>query len=98
MQCQGSVNNIFGGTDLLKFHKYLAMRNPIVSTDISGVNDVSDVIRVEQRQFAFTEEIEKALLYDDYENIIKCKNDAMENSLPNRINELEQLIKSYLKI
>ncbi len=86
------------GNDLLKFHDFLAMGKPIVSTEIGGANDIRDVIRIAQRSSDFLEEIEKALLDDNYDDVLKRKNIAMKNSWNNRIKELEQLIKSYLKI
>ncbi len=98
MQCQGSANNIFRGNDLLKLHDYLAMRKPIVRTDIGGVNDLRDVSRVAQRPFNFLKEMEKALQSDTNSEVIKRRNVAMKNSWNNRIKELEQLIRNELSI
>ncbi len=92
------INEHTNGNDLLKFHDFLAMGKPIVSTRIGGANDLKDVIRIAQRPSDFMEEIEKALLDDNYDDVLKRKKVAMKNSWHNRIKELEQLIKSYLKI
>ncbi len=92
------VNDHTKGNDLLKLHDFLAMGTPIVSTRIGGADDLKNVIRVAQRPSDFMEEIEKALLDDNYDDILKRKNVAMKNSWPNRIKDLEHLIKSYLKI
>ncbi len=92
------INEHTKGNDLLKFHDFLAMGKPIVSTEIGGANDLKDVIRIAKRPSEFLEEIEKSLLCDNYDGVLKRKNVAMENSWHKRIKELEQLIKSYLKI
>ncbi len=92
------INEHTNGNDLLKFHDFLAMGKPIVSTRIGGANDLKDVIRIAQRPSDFLEEIENALLDDNYDDVLKRKNVAMRNSWPNRVKELEQLIKRYLKI
>jgi len=85
------------GNDLLKFHDYLAMGKPVVSTDIGGANDLKDVIRISFTKVDFLQQIEDALVNENSENILKRKNRAFKNSWHNRIKELEDLIKGHLK-
>ncbi len=86
------------GNDLLKFHDFLAMGKPIVSTNIGGAEDLKDVIRVAQIPSEFLEEIERALLDDNYNGVLKRKKVALGNSWHIRIKELEQLIANSLGI
>lgn len=92
------INEHTKGNDLLKFHDFLAMGKPIVSTRIGGAKDLKDVIRIVQRPFEFLAEIEKSLLGDTSKDVLERKNVALKNSWHNRIKELEQSIKSHLKV
>ncbi len=92
------INEHTKGNNLLKLHDFLAMGTPIVSTRIGGANDLKDVIRIAQSPSDFMKEIEKALLDDNYDNVLKRKNVAMKNSWHNRVKELEKLIKNSLKM
>ena len=73
------------------------MGKPVVSTAIGGANDLRDVIRVVQRPSDFMEEIDKALLDDNYDDVLKRKSVALKNSWHNRVKELEGLIKTGLE-
>lgn len=92
------INDHTKGNDLLKLHDYLAMGKPIVSTKIGGAEDLKDVVRIAQTPEEFLKEIEKALAHTSPDLIQKRKNLALENSWPNRIKQLEKLIKHYLNI
>ena len=92
------INEHTKGNDLLKLYDFLAMGKPIVSTAVGGANDLKDVIRIAQRPSDFMKEIEKALLCDNYDNVLKRKNVAMKYSWHNRVKELEKLIKNSLKM
>ncbi len=90
------INEHTKGNDLLKLHDLLAMGKPIVSTEIGGAKDLSDVIKVVQKPSQFLDEIEKALVHIDTQEISKRKNMALKNSWHNRIKELESLIGNAL--
>lgn len=91
------INEHTKGNDLLKFHDFLAMGKPIVSTEIGGANDIRDVIRIAQGPSDFLEKIEKSLFDDSHDDVLKRKNVALKNSWHNRIKELEQLIKNRVE-
>ncbi|MCD4777918.1 MAG: glycosyltransferase [Desulfobacterales bacterium] len=90
------INEHTKGNNLLKFHDYLAMGKPIVSTDMGGANDLRDVIRIAQRPSDFLEKVEKALSPDTFRDTLKRKKVALENSWQHRIKELEELIKNSI--
>ncbi|MDQ7837659.1 MAG: glycosyltransferase [Thermodesulfobacteriota bacterium] len=90
------INEHTKGNDLLKFHDYLAMGKPIVSTKIGGAEDLKHVIGIAQRPSEFLEEIEKSLTNKTYADISKRKNVALKNSWHNRIKELEILIENAI--
>ncbi|OQX56295.1 MAG: hypothetical protein B5M53_02250 [Candidatus Cloacimonas sp. 4484_209] len=92
------INEHTKGNDLLKFYDYLAMGKPIVSTEIGGAEDLRDVISIAQGPSDFLEKIEKALINNASEDILKRKNVALENSWHKRVKELEELIKKSLGI
>jgi hypothetical protein len=91
------INEHTKGNDLLKFHDYLLMGKPVVSTDTGGANDLKDVIRISFSKYDFLEHIESALMNDTSEDILKRKSIAFKNSWHIRIKELEDLIKGHLK-
>lgn len=92
------INEHTRGNDLLKFHDFLAMGKPIVSTEIGGINDLRDVIRIAQGPSDFLEEMEQALLADNNDDVIKRKKVALKNSWHNRVKELERLIRNELEL
>lgn len=93
------INEHTRGNDLLKFHDYLAMGKPVVSTDIGGANDLRDVIRIARNPFDFLDAIEKNLNnYDTTVDIARRKNTAFNNSWHMRIKELEELIRDGIGI
>lgn len=92
------INAHTKGNDLLKLHDFLAMGKPVVSTRIGGANDLKDVIRIAQRPSDFLNGIEKALLDDNQDDVLRRKNVAMKNSWHNRIKKLEELIKDSIRI
>ena len=91
-------NNITRGNGLLKLRDYLAMGKPIVSTKVDDADDLRDVIQIAQDPSDFLGKIEKALHDDNNGDVLKRKNVASINSWHNRIKELEELLKSHLKI
>ena len=74
------------------------MGKPIVSTEIGGAEDLRDVISIAQGPSDFLEKIEKALINNASEDILKRKNVALENSWHKRVKELEELVKKSLGI
>ena len=92
------INEHTKGNDLLKLHDLLAMGKPIVSTEIGGAKDLKDVIRIVQKPSQFLDEIEKALVHKDAQEVGKRKNKALKNSWQNRIKELEPLIEEALSL
>jgi len=92
------INEHTKGNDLLKFHDFLAMGKPIVSTEIGGAKDLKDVIRIVQKPSQFLDEIGKALIHEDAQEVGKRKNVALKNTWQIRIKELEPLIKNALSL
>ena len=92
------INSHTKGNDLLKFHDFLAMGKPVVSTEIGGAKDLKDVIRIANSPSVFLEEIENALYPETNDVLLRRKQIAQKNSWHNRINEFEQLLKGYLRI
>ena len=92
------VNEHTRGNDLLKFHDYLAMGKPIVSTDMGGAKDLRGLIRIAHGPSDFLEKVEQTLARDTFEDTLKRKRVALENSWQERIKELEELIKNSLRI
>ena len=92
------INEHTKGNDLLKLHDFLAMGKPVVSTAIGGAGDFKGVIKIAHRSTDFLEEIEKSLLDDNYDVVLKRKSVALKNSWHNRVKELEELIKNGLRI
>ncbi len=91
------VNDHTKGNDLLKFHDFLAMGKPVVSTDIGGAKDLQKLISIAKSPSAFLEKLEDALRRPKGEEILKRKSKAMENSWPARIKELKELVRHQLK-
>ena len=92
------INAHTKGNNLLKFHDYLAMGKPIVTTKIGGAEDFKGVVRIAHTPEAFLKEIEKALIDTSQDLIQRRKKVAFENSWPNRIKEVEELIRRHLDI
>lgn len=90
------VNAHTKGNDLLKFHDYLSMGKPVVCTDIGGARDLEEFLSIEKEPSAFLEKIEEALGHENEGKILKRKMKALENSWPNRVKELEELICHHL--
>jgi glycosyltransferase involved in cell wall biosynthesis len=86
------------GNNLLKFHDYLAMGKPVVSTNVGGATDFKDVLMIADGPFDFLLKIEKSLHSDTPADNIKRKNVALENSWQRRIKEVEGLIRDGLHI
>ena len=86
------------GNNLLKFHDYLAMGKPIVSTSVGGATDFKDVLMIADGPSDFLNKIEKSLHCDTPGENIKRKNVALENSWHRRIKELAGLIRKGLNI
>jgi hypothetical protein len=92
------INPHTRGNDLLKFHDYLSMGKPVVSTETAGAKDLKGVIRIANNPSTFLEEIEKALCTETQDVFLERKQIAKKNSWDNRIKEFEQLLKNYLEI
>ncbi|MEX2493378.1 MAG: glycosyltransferase [Nitrospirales bacterium] len=91
------TNDHTKGNDLLKFHDFLAMGKPVVSTDIGGASDLQELVSLANSPSAFLEKLEKALCHQQEESILKRKSKALENSWPIRIKRVEKLISHQLK-
>jgi glycosyltransferase involved in cell wall biosynthesis len=90
------INEHTKGNDLLKFHDFLAMGKPVVTTEIGGATDLADIVKIAQNPSEFLNLIENALLDENIEEILKRKKCAQKNSWPERIAELNDLIQNYL--
>ena len=86
------INEHTKGNDLLKFHDYLSMGKPVVSTDIGGAAQIKNVIQVANTPSEFMLSLDKAITSNSHEEVLKRKNVAFKNSWSNRIKELEELI------
>jgi hypothetical protein len=86
------------GNNLLKFHDYLAMGKPIVSTNVGGATDFKDVLMIAEGPSDFLIKIENSFHCDTQAHHLIRKNVALENSWHRRIKELEGLIRNGLKI
>jgi glycosyltransferase involved in cell wall biosynthesis len=92
------VNDHTRGNNLLKFHDYLAMGKPVVTTNIGGAEDLGDVIRIADTPDAFLAQIEEALAEDSQQLIRNRKKMAYENSWPNRIKEVKNILINELHL
>ena len=69
------INEHTKGNDLLKFHDYLAMGKPIVSTNIGGAKDLNGLVKIADNPRQFLQQIEKALNCDtQFDVVIELKN------------------------
>ena len=55
------INDHTKGNNLLKFHDYLAMGKPVVTTNIGGAEDLKDVVRIADTPAAFLSQIETCI-------------------------------------
>jgi glycosyltransferase involved in cell wall biosynthesis len=92
------VNDHTRGNNLLKFHDYLAMGKPVVTTNIGGAEDLRDVIRIADTPDTFLAQIEGALAEGSQQLIENRKKVAYENSWPNRIKELKNILINELHL
>ena len=90
------INDHTKGNNLLKFHDYLAMGKPVVTTNIGGAEDFEGLVRIAGTPADFLIQIEQALAADSPDLILQRKRVAFDNSWPNRIKEVEQLLSQYL--
>lgn len=90
------INPHTQGNDLLKFHDYLSMGKPVVSTETAGAKDLKGVIQIANSPSAFLERIEKALCTESQDVFLERKQIAKKNSWDHRIKEFEKLLKNYL--
>ena len=90
------INEHTRGNDLLKFHDFLAMGKPVVTTEVGGATDLADVVKIAQNPSEFLNLIEKALLNESKEDILHRKKCAQKNSWSERIVEFTDLLQSYL--
>ncbi len=92
------VNEHTRGNNLLKFHDYLAMGKPVVTTNIGGAEDLGDVIRIADTPETFLARIEEALADDSQKLVQSRKKVAYENSWPNRIKEVKNILINKLHV
>ena len=92
------INEHTRGNNLLKFHDYLAMGKPVVSSNVGGATDFKDVLMIADGPSDFLLKIENSLHCDTPADSIKRKNVALENSWQRRIKEVEGLIREGLNI
>ena len=91
------INEHTRGNNLLKFHDYLAMGKPVVSTNIGGAKHLEKVIRIADSYASFLHDIEASLNDMDSTVIQKRKSVAIDNSWPNRIIEVAKIIQNHPK-
>jgi glycosyltransferase involved in cell wall biosynthesis len=92
------VNAHTRGNNLLKFHDYLAMGKPVVTTKIGGAEDLADLVYFADTPETFLAQIEEALAEDSQHLIRKRKTVAYENSWPNRIKEVKKILVNELHL
>ena len=92
------INEQTKGNDLLKFHDYLSMGKPVVTTNIGGAEDLKDVVYIAENNNNFIESIENALSNNASDIITLRQKTAMSNSWHLRIKQVEQLIKTNISI
>jgi len=91
------INEHTKGNDLLKFHDYLAMGKPIVSTDIGGASDLDNMVNIGHDPTEFIRKMELALLENTQLQTAKRKEFATKNSWKERITQLEIAIRERLE-
>lgn len=86
------------GNDLLKYHDYLAMGKPVVSTDIAGAQDLADVISIAHTHQEFTQKMDQELQNNSPETVQKRKATAFNNSWPKRMKAFEAILLERLSV
>lgn len=90
------INEHTKGNDLLKFHDYLAMGKPVISTNINSARNLTGVIEVADGPAEFLTATEKFIGKSALDDIKKRKETAFRNSWHTRIRELEDLMRAGL--
>lgn len=91
------INEHTKGNNLLKFHDYLAMGKPVVSTDIAGAKHLKQVIRIAHSKNDFLQGIEESIIAQEDVDVAKRKKIALMNDWPLRIKKLEEIIITWLR-
>jgi len=90
------INELTDKVSPLKFYEYLASGKPIVSVDMPGVSDFSDVVEISKNSAEFINGIENALADETPEKLKSRLNKARENSWDSRAKFMQEKISAKL--
>lgn len=90
------VNAHTKGNDLLKFHDYLAMGKPVVTTNLPCAEKLKDVVEIASCPEEFLAAIDKAIEEKGGNAVERRKQAALKNSWETRSKELEAIIKKMI--
>jgi glycosyltransferase involved in cell wall biosynthesis len=91
------INNLTLNVSPLKFYEYLATGKPVVSVDMPGVREFSDIIYIGKEHEDYIKQIERALVEDSPERIQKRIQIAKQNSWEARTNQMLDIIQRNIK-
>ncbi|MFH1776633.1 MAG: glycosyltransferase [Candidatus Omnitrophota bacterium] len=80
----------------LKLFDYLAAGRPVVSTNVAGVRDYNDIVKIGKNKEEFLAQIEEILTSDPQENIQKRQTFARQNSWDRRVEEIYQVLTQHV--
>lgn len=86
------INQLTDKVSPLKFYEYLASGKPIVSVNMPGVSDFSDVVEISNNTEEFIKGIEHALANETPEKLQARLNRAQENSWDSRADFMQEKI------
>lgn len=83
------INELTDKVSPLKFYEYLASGKPIVSVNMPGVNNFSDVVEIADNTAEFISGLEKSINEDSPQKLQARLQRARENSWENRVEFME---------
>lgn len=92
------LNELTDKVSPLKFYEYLASGKPIVSVNMPGVSNFSDVVEIADNEAEFIQAIERAIKNETPEKLKARLNRAMENSWESRVEFMEEKIIKEMKV
>lgn len=91
------LNELTDKVSPLKFYEYLASGKPIVSVNMPGVSDFSDVVEIADNYEEFVSAIKRAIETETPEKLQKRLSRAMENSWDSRVEFMSEKIIEKMK-